>query len=95
MPSYVGPVSGAGAELVRCDCRRSQRVRVFVSCAAAASAVILLHDTAGEVSFATLTLASGIAQTLYIDGPAGIVSVRVTPTVSAQVIASASILEVT
>lgn len=87
-------VAGPGAELARLDCYDCQRVRVFASAAAAASAVVRLHAAGGVVTLATLPLAAGVAQSLYIDGPAGIVSVQITPTVAAMVVCSVSILGV-
>lgn len=90
----TGQVSGEPTELARLDCYECHRVRVFVTAAAAASALVRLHAAGGIVTLATLTLAAGVAQTLYIDGPAGIVTVQITPTVAAMVTCSVSILGV-
>ncbi len=87
-------VAGVGGEPARLDCSECHRVRVFVSSAAAASAVVRLHAAGGTVDHSTLALAAGVAQSLYIEGPAGVVSVFITPTVSAQVQVSVSILGV-
>lgn len=90
----TGTVSGAGGELARLDCSECHRVRVFVSAAAAASAVVRLHAAGGIVALSILTLAAGVAQTLFIDGPAGIVTVEITPTVAGMVACTVSILGV-
>jgi hypothetical protein len=90
----TGTVSGAGGELARLDCSECHRVRVFVTAAAAGSAIVQIRAAGGTVDHSTLTLAAGVAQSVYIEGPAGIVTVEITPTVPAMVVCTVSILGV-